>query len=658
MKKILFLVCIIASLNADILNGLRQDLDSISHEASITRQNVDYKPYIISVFTQKDLLRLGARDLEDALKLVPGVDMAADNLMVRTPIFRGSNSFAFGQSKLYIDGVYSNQILFDTYSQWLTMPLHMIKRIEVIRGPSISTNAIASYAGSVNVITFAEDKKSDKGFVYAGLGSSSLYSTGFGKHFNLEDFHIYTDFYYIDHDQSVDVVNDGIFYGTPQNAVASLSLETFSTSINVNYKDLEFIGRYLGQKSGAAFGPMFFVPNKSDEIEMPQYNLELRYKKRINEYWNVLFKAGIQQEKYSAYGAFAPAGVQGEFTVYSEGIYADFDIFERRLYQEGKLVYSGLDNHNLLVAYTIQNERTTEQSTIVTDRLTGIGLVDYSDTFPFFDENAQRDLFSVSLEDQYSFSEKLNFTFGLQYEVNSEIDTSVNPRFSAVYRLDMENIFKGTFTRSYRLPSWQEVYIKNNTVRFGNENLNIECVDAYEISYIYKQSLDTTFKSSIFYLKNRDQIRRDNAFTYQNLKNTNVYGLELEFTTSITDRDKFWFAYSALGSNNLSHDLAYSSQHLVKSYYIYNITPYFSISSTFKYNSSKSRFSGELRDDIDGSSVIDSALQWHNDDYQVTFSLENIFDEKEVFASDPLSGYIEDYNRVGRSFNFSVRKEF
>ena len=658
MKRVITSILFSVTLQANILDDLSNDLNSISIEASKTRQNIDYKPYIMSIFTQDELLRLGARDIEDALSLVPGVDIAADNLMTKTPIFRGSNSFAFGQSKLYIDGVYVNQVLFDTYSQWLSMPLHMIKRIEVIRGPSISTETLASYAGSVNVITFAEDKNSNSGFLYTDIGSDKLRSGGYGKHFDLENLHIYSDFYYLRHEQSVDVVNDGTFYGFAQNGIAPLSLETFSTSVNVNYNYIEFIGRYLGKKESASFGPMYLLANSSDKINMPQYNLELRYKKRINEDLLLSFKAGIQCESYSIYGVFAPAGFQGEFTLYNDGIYSDFEVEQRRLYHQGQAVYNGLENHTLKFLYNIQNESTRKQKTIVTNRLTGVGLVDYSDTLPFFDNSADRDSFLALVEDEYSFSDDLSLLFALEYEEHNDQHRVVNPRFSAVYRYDLEHILKATYTSSYRPPSWQEVYIRNNVVRYGNNNLDFEDVEAYEFSHIYKPLLDTTLKSSIFYLRNSDQIQKDNTFTYQNLKNTDVYGLEIEFTTSITDRDKFWITYSFLDSNDVVKDLAYSSKHLLKSYYIYNITPYIGLSSTFKYNSSKSRFRDELRDDIDNTFVVDSSLQWHKGSYRVSFGIKNIFDTKEVFASEPLSGYEKDYNRVGRSFILSLRKDF
>ncbi len=84
----------------DILNSISQDMNRFNTVATVTKQNEHYQPYIISVFKGKELEKLGVLNLQEALQLVPGVDMATDNMNIKTPIFRGSNSLGYGQSKL------------------------------------------------------------------------------------------------------------------------------------------------------------------------------------------------------------------------------------------------------------------------------------------------------------------------------------------------------------------------------------------------------------------------------------------------------------------------------------------------------------------------------------------------------------------------------
>jgi len=91
------------------------------------------------------------------LLLAPGVDITTDNFNNRTMIFRGSNPSAYGQTKLFIDGTLVNEVVFDSYTQYLKMPIEMIKRIEVTRGPGSKTDGVNAYAGSISVITYSEE---------------------------------------------------------------------------------------------------------------------------------------------------------------------------------------------------------------------------------------------------------------------------------------------------------------------------------------------------------------------------------------------------------------------------------------------------------------------------------------------------------------------
>ena len=152
-----------------------------SKVATVTKQNEHYQPYIVSVFKGKELEKLGVANLKEALVLVPGVDMATDNFNNQTPVFRGSNPLAYGQSKLFIDNVLVNSVFFDAYFEYLSFPIEMIKRIEVTRGPGSKTDGVNAYAGSIHVITYAEDfkdfKNNDK--LVFKYGSSDYMMGGF-----------------------------------------------------------------------------------------------------------------------------------------------------------------------------------------------------------------------------------------------------------------------------------------------------------------------------------------------------------------------------------------------------------------------------------------------------------------------------------------------
>lgn len=119
------------------VDDLKDDIAALTKTATETRKNIAYLPHIMSVFENRELKRVGAQNLKDALALVAGVEMSVDSIGMYNPVFRGSNPYAFGQSKLIVDGVEVNDLYFDGYTPYLTMPIELIKRIEVVRGPGL-----------------------------------------------------------------------------------------------------------------------------------------------------------------------------------------------------------------------------------------------------------------------------------------------------------------------------------------------------------------------------------------------------------------------------------------------------------------------------------------------------------------------------------------
>ena len=142
---------------ASVTQQIDRDLELFTKAATETKANEPYQPYIISVLNGKRLEKLGIATLGEALELIPGVDIATDLMDMKSPVFRGSNPLAFGQVKLLIDGMLANDTFIDGFAGYLYMPIEMIKRIEVVRGPGRRTDGINAYAGSIQVITYAEE---------------------------------------------------------------------------------------------------------------------------------------------------------------------------------------------------------------------------------------------------------------------------------------------------------------------------------------------------------------------------------------------------------------------------------------------------------------------------------------------------------------------
>lgn len=652
-----------------ILDSITQEMDRISNIATKTKENEDYQPYIISVFHAKELEKLGVLNLKEALSLVPGADMATDNFNNQVPIFRGSNPLSYGQSELMIDGVSVNNLFFDGYSEYLSLPIEMIKRIEVVRGPGSNTNSIKAYAGSINVITYAEDledfEQNDK--IVLKAGSYKYKMGGFVKTYKEENFKLFSDFYYQEDEKKLssgyDALSQGLFsFGAPanidntalsQSGDVPLWLKSYSLGITLKYKDFYLKSRTMNHEQGAAYGYLYMLPQESDYLKQPSHYLEFGFDKNIGNY-EVNINIGAKYGTFDYNAKVAPDGFQTYTTLFNDGMYGEYYAAQRTLYQSGSLKYKGIQNHILKISYRLIKEETIDMSYKFSDLITGDATpIDYTKTRPFFDENAKRDTYRFSFEDKYCYSDTLNFIYGFNYEKTSLENSNFYPMVSVVHQYNTKNIFKAMYTKSGRNPSWQEMFINNNHVLTSNTDLISELVDAYEAAYIRKFSSDSHLEVNIFYLNNKEQIYNTSAHPdYANTKNTDIYGTEMEYKGNISDDDKIYLNYSYVqGEDNYGESLANVAQHMAKAYYIYDINNALSLSSIAKYVGSKKREAKDNRKDLSDYSTLDASLHYKNKkyNYSLTLSAKNIFDTT-IKHPSPCYTYSDDYTQDKRSF--------
>ncbi|WP_200763933.1 TonB-dependent receptor plug domain-containing protein [Nitrosophilus alvini] len=660
-----------------ILTQISGELEKYKEVATKTKENIHYQPFIISVYEGKELEKLGITNLKEALELVPGVDMATDNIDNKTPIFRGSNPFAYGQSKLIIDGVVVNDLMYDGYSNYLYMPIEVIKRIEVVRGPGSKTDGVNAYAGSINVITYAEEFKQlkNKDTLFIKAGSYNYKAAGFVKNYKKGDLKIYTDFYYQKDNKKLPIGYDGLSQGIfgdinkklSRSGKAPLWLRNYSLGITAKYHDFTLKARTLYYKHGSAYGINAILPEDEDFMKFPSNYMEISYDKKRKNIETVL-KAGIKFDSFYSQSKLAPDGFvlpslsNPSIPVpYPNGFYGIHEAKQRTFYHSSFLKYTGIDKHKLTFGYYLSKEETYKVVTKTTDRDTGTGLVDYSDSYPFFDEDAKRYTYIISFQDKYDYSDKLSLSYGLNYENNTHIKGQLNPRVSFVYLKDSENIFKAMYSRSHRNPSWQELYTKNNRARRGNPDLKPEIVHAFETAYIKKFSADSYMQANLFYLINKDQINKANAENeYRNAMDTDIYGLELEYKGNITHKDLIYMTYSYVdGKDNEDHHLANVAKHMIKGYYLYNITSKVAWSLTGKYVGSKERVYYDNRDELDPYYCFDTSLRYRNykKKYTLQFSVKNMFNNSIKYPSEPYT-YYDDYPQEGRNYMFTFKKEF
>ena len=140
------------------------------------RQEIGDVAAAVHVVSAEDIARMGVTTLPDALRLVPGVQVAAIGNNRWAVGVRGFNGRFTNSLLVMVDGrtVYS-PLFSGTYWEALDIPLAEIDRIEVIRGPGASIWGANAVNGVVNIITkWARATQGDVGQVTVGSEDKAL----------------------------------------------------------------------------------------------------------------------------------------------------------------------------------------------------------------------------------------------------------------------------------------------------------------------------------------------------------------------------------------------------------------------------------------------------------------------------------------------------
>lgn len=131
------------------LETLINSLISVSSKKPI---NVRETPSIISLVTEEEIKKSGARELIDVLRLVPGFDFGVDIEGVVGIGLRGNWAHE-GKILILLDGQEMNETLYGTTQYGNHFPIEQIKKIEIIRGPGSAIYGGFAEFGVINIIT-------------------------------------------------------------------------------------------------------------------------------------------------------------------------------------------------------------------------------------------------------------------------------------------------------------------------------------------------------------------------------------------------------------------------------------------------------------------------------------------------------------------------
>lgn len=654
-----------------LFTNLTNDIHAISQTAKNQRANIDYLPYIMTVFDGEELSQAGASSLKEALTLVAGVNIASDNLSLFNPVFRGSNPVAYGQSKLIVDGVEVNDLFFDGYTAYLTMPIDMIKRLEIVRGPGSYSDGHSGYAGSIIVTTYKGEAPCGESVRwFASSGSYGTRKAGASYAMREDDFAFAADIYTVQDNLSLTYGQDGLSNNLLGSANAPLSRsgnapsETDATMVSTSLSKGAFFadGRLSTYRHGSGGGINYALASEGDHYNVDQWQVRAGAHYRAGDFAGTA-QAAIIQDSFTSHALLGPKNLNLGVP-YPDGFYGIHEAFIRT-YRVNNTLTGSVYGGDMTVGVSGSWSNTLSEKTITTNRSTGIGMEDYSTTRPFINPNS-----SINNQTAYITYERVLLASLVGYasltvDHRNGLAAQIDPRLAAVYTIDPNNLVKFSISHAHRNPSWQEMFTQYNQARNGNPDLRPESVMAYETQYIHRFEAEHTLSVNLFRLDNNDQIYLQyiNAtpayYQYVNGLKSTIQGIEGEWRKRY-DTTSFYAAYTHIWAKDGNGvKLPNAPADTVRGFITQTLDEHWYGSLAGRWQSATPRAVGDLRSEMKAIGTIDTSIGYklpklHS---EIQLSLKNIFDERELYPS-PENTYDGDYPSVGRALLVTLRGTF
>lgn len=188
-EKTLLASAVLASF-ANVATSEELKTQSVKVTASRAERELMDVNMSVSVITQEEIKRSGARTVGELLQNVPGVRINNDGGQgIKRAMIRGNDAF---QTLVLIDGQKISEQKSMSGSPFLIAPA-MIERIEVIKGPASVLYGSEALGGVINIITKKGGDKAISGDVSIGYnsaskgrsGAASIYGAQHGWHYRV-----------------------------------------------------------------------------------------------------------------------------------------------------------------------------------------------------------------------------------------------------------------------------------------------------------------------------------------------------------------------------------------------------------------------------------------------------------------------------------------
>lgn len=612
--------------------------------STASRQPISRAPSVVTVITQNDIKATGATNLVDVLEGVPGIHVRANQFGNRPLIqFRGANGT---QTLLMVNGIPMKDLLWGFGIFWKGLPVSIIDRVEIIRGPGSALFGADASAGVINVITKSADtiRNSEVGARVGSFNSKSVWGQ-YGGSWGETEIGLTLNVHETDgHDPRIKAdrqTSQDETYGTsasyaPADAQYgwrssdlrfSLAREQWRLMLDyMSHDDLE-----IGLTGAGVLDP---VTEASDS----RYSAQLQFRDDyITSNWGLDAKVHYEHLQYSSGDGFQenPRGTETASGVYPDGIINRMRAAEHHFNVEVTGLFHGFEHHTLRIGsgYTWQDLYRVEQYVNSGTGLDGSTLpagsdvVDVSDTPYAFAPERTRYIRYLFLQDIWDMAEDWELTAGARLDNYSDFGSSLNPRLALVWQTSDRLTSKLLYGEAFRAPSYRELFA-DTSFTFGNEDLDPERSRTVELSFAYVVSPSINIGMNLYDFKQSDLIRPDaDTRQFTNTGDHTIQGIELEahwqasrnvrLAGNVTTRRQDDSEYRAVTEPNQEAYLRLDWAFL----------PAWHLNLQNNWIGERERLDTDTRDDLEGYVVTDMTLRHTTfNRWDLAASVRNLFD--------------------------------
>jgi len=490
MKKFLGLRVFLFGLGAIIwigpdAMGAEVELGQVVVTATRTEVEISNSPQPISVITKEEIMNTPDRTIPEVIQRAAGVLITNNGPIgsLTTANIRGSEA---GQVLVMIDGRRINDAQngqFDLSS--LPLSKEEIERIEVLRGGASALYGADAMGGVINIITKSPTKEP-----YTRVAAS------FGR-FGTQE-------YSLSHRWKPGALGYGLFAsrGISEGFRPNSDYHAWTIGGDLSYElpwkgELKVSARNIQKDIGLPGTITFTDPDDRQKDNLTQLDLNYRHKIGSNVTLNV---RGWQ----NVYRQIFDPGTQGPDVgppVLHKSYETGGDFQATALIGSAHLVTGGVE--------------------VIQDRV---------DSSAFGVHRATRSAYY--LQDEIEVIKAVTATLGLRYDTNSLFQSQLDPRAALLIRLPWDMRVRASVARSYRAPTFNDLFWPASAYVAGNPNLQPEKAWSYELGGEKRFGDLAIFKVAGFYRDVTDLIRwapgTDFVWRPTNVQTAHIWGAETE----------------------------------------------------------------------------------------------------------------------------------